>query len=188
MVNLKVLNAIINAKQTAVTEDVYNTIRREADTKYKYNIETIVKAMLLSMRNDDIDGDKVQNARGILLGILEDAKPDDIERKAYGVYFGDISRVTLKELAQNIAEWWTCLPSSLIDGGADRFIITVARARLNAAGDIVKRMNKQNYRKALCVAWADTYMRDDDPDPAEEWKKLYLYKYDPIAGDLVTEQ
>lgn len=188
MVNLKVLSAIASAKQTAITEDVYNLICREADTKYKYNLETIVKAMLLSLRNDDINGDKVQNARGILLNILEDVKPDDIERKAYGVYFGDISRVTLEKLAQNIAEWWNCLPSSLMDMGADRFIVTVARARLNAAGDIVKRINKQHYRKALCVAWADTYMQDNDPDPAEEWKRHYLYKYDPITGDLVTEQ
>lgn len=186
MVNLKILNAIANAKRTAITEDVYNLICREADTKY--NLETIVKAMLLSLRDDDINCDKFQNARGILLGILEDAKPDDIERKAYGVYFGDISRVTLEELAQNIAEWWNYLPSSLIDMGADRFIVTVARARLNAAADIVKRISRQHYKKALCVAWADTYMKDDDPDSAEEWKKRYLYKYNPITGDLVTEQ
>ena len=39
MVNLKVLNAIANAKQAAITEDVYNLICREADTKYRYNID-----------------------------------------------------------------------------------------------------------------------------------------------------
>lgn len=188
MVNLKVLSAIANAKRAAITEDVYNIICREADTKYRYSLETIVKAMLLSLRDDDINGDKFQNARSILLSILTDAKPDDIERKAYGIYFGDISRVTLEEVAQYMADWQNCLTSPLVAVGADRFIDKVARARLTAPADIVKRMNRQNYRKALCVAWANTYVRDDAPDPAEEWKKRYSYKYDPNTGDLVTEQ
>lgn len=183
MVNLKVLNAIVNAKQTAITEDVYNLICREADTKYKYNIETIVKAMLLSLRTDDINSDKFQNARGILLRILEDAKPDDIERKAYGVYFGDISRFTLEEVSQYITDCWNCLyPAS--KRCKDISDVIVERARLNAPADIAKRMNKQNYRKALCVAWADTYIRDNDPDPSEEWKKRYSYKPNTMIGQL----
>lgn len=185
MVNLKVLNAIINAKQTAITEDVYNLICREADTKYRYNIETIVKAMLLSLRTDDINSDKFQNARGILLNVLGDAKPDDIERKAYGVYFGDVSRFTLEEVSQNITDWWNCLyPAS--KRCKDTSDVIVERARLNAPADIVKRMNKQNYRKALCVAWADTYIRDDDPDPAEEWKRRYSYKPNTMIGQLLA--
>ena len=49
MVNLKVLNAIVNAKQAAITENVYNVICEEADTKYRFNLEKIVKAMLLSL-------------------------------------------------------------------------------------------------------------------------------------------
>ena len=38
MVNLKVLNAIVNAKQAAITENVYNVICEEADTKYRGTI------------------------------------------------------------------------------------------------------------------------------------------------------
>ena len=185
MVNLKVLNAIINAKQTAITEDVYNLICREADTKYRYNIETIVKAMLLTLRTDDINSDKFQNARGILLNVLEDVKTDDIERKAYGVYFGDVSRFTLEEVSQNITDLWNCLypASKRCKTTSD---VIAARARLNAPADIVKRMNRQNYRKALCIAWADTYMSDDDPDPAEEWKKRYSYKPDTMMWQLLA--
>lgn len=184
MVNLKVLNAIANAKPTAVTEDVYSVICREADTKYKYNLETIVKAMLLSLRTDDINGDKFQSARSILLSVLEDVKTED-EWRAYGVYFGDISRFTLEEVSQDITEWWNCLyPGSKRYKDISDNIAT--RARLNAAGDIVKRMSRQHYKKALCVAWADTYMRDDDPNPAEEWKKRYSYTPDTMMGQLLA--
>lgn len=72
MVNLKVLNAIVNAKQAAITENVYNVICEEADTKYRFNLEKIVKAMLLAIRTEDINSDKVQNARNILLSLLTD--------------------------------------------------------------------------------------------------------------------
>ena len=184
MVNLKVLNAIANAKQAAITEDVYNLICREADTKYKYDLETIVKAMLLSLRTDDINGDKFQSARGILLNVLEDVKTED-EWRAYGVYFGDVSRFTLEEVSQNMTEWWNCLYPASKRCKATSDVI-VERARLNAPADIVKRMSRQNYKKALCVAWADTYMRDDDPDPAEEWKRRYSYKPDTMMGQLLA--
>ena len=45
MVNLKVLNAIVNAKQAAITENVYNVICEEADTKdvYKRQVKWEIK-------------------------------------------------------------------------------------------------------------------------------------------------
>ena len=51
MVNLKVLNAIVNAKQAAITENVYNVICEEADTKYRFNLEKIVKANVTGNTN-----------------------------------------------------------------------------------------------------------------------------------------
>ena len=73
MVNLKVLSAI--AKKTATTEDVDNL-----DTRHKYDFEAIVKAMLLSIKDDDTNSDKVQYARDILADVLTDGKTDSIAR------------------------------------------------------------------------------------------------------------
>lgn len=187
MVNLKVLSII--AKKTATTEDVGNL-----DTRYKYNLETIVKAMLLSIKDDDTNSDKVQYARDILADVLADVltdgKTDSIARIAYGIYFGDISRdSTVAEVAQRIAERWNCL-YPYTKAYASDFLATVARARLNAAADIVKRISKQNYKKALCIAWADAYVHSNTPDPAEEWEKRYTYAYDVNTRQLQldTEQ
>lgn len=186
MVNLKVLSAITNAKRTAITEDVYNVICREADTKYRYNIETIVKAMLLSMRDDDINSDKVQDARNILLSILTGTEKNAITVRAYECYF--VSNMTVEDTAREITELWDCLypyTRSNTKNGDNAFIVNVANTILNAPGDVVKRMNKQYYRKALCIAWADTYMNNTDPDPAEEWKRRYWYTFDTSTGQLV---
>lgn len=191
MVNLKVLSAITNAKKTAITEDVYNVICREADTKYRYNIETIVKAMLLSMRDDNINSDKVQDARNILLSILTGTEKNAITVRAYECYFA--SNMTVEDTAREVTELWDCLypyTRSNTKNGDNAFIVNVANTILNAPGDVVKRMNKQYYRKALCIAWADTYMNNTEPDPAAEWKRRYWYTFDTSTGQLVysTEQ
>ena len=188
MVNLKVLSVI--AKKTATTEDADNL-----DVRYKYNLETIVKAMLLSIKDDDPNSDKVQYVHDILADVLADVltdgKTDSIARIAYGIYFGDISgnNSTVAEVAQRIAERWNCL-YPYTKAYANDFIVTVARARLNAPADIVKRISKQNYKKALCVAWANAYVHSNTPDPAEEWEKRYTYTYDVNTRQLQlgTEQ
>lgn len=182
MVSLKVLSMI--TKKTATTEDAYNL-----DVRYKYNLETIVKAMLLSVKDDDPNSDKVHHARDILADVLADVltdgKTDSIDRIAYGIYFGDVSgnNSTVAEVAQRIAERWNCLYPYTKSYASD-FLATVARARLNAPADIVKRMSKQYYRKALCVAWANVYVRDDATNPAEEWKKRYKFTYDVNTRQL----
>ena len=188
MVSLKVLSMI--AKKTATTEDADNL-----DVRYKYNLETIVKAMLLSIKDSDTNSDKVQHARDILADVLADVladgKTDSIDRIAYGIYFGDVSgnNNTVAEVAQRIAERWNCL-YPYTKAYAGDFLATVARARLNAPADIVKRISKQNYKKALCVAWANAYVRSDYPNPAVEWEKRYKFTYDVNTRQLqlVTEQ
>ena len=107
MVSLKVLSMI--AKKTATTEDADNL-----DVRYKYNLETIVKAMLLSVKDDDPNSDKVQYVHDILADVLADVltdgKTDSIDRIAYSIYFGDVSgnNNTVAEVAQRIAERWNC--------------------------------------------------------------------------------
>lgn len=181
MVNLKVLSAI--AKKTAIAEDADNL-----DTRHKYKLETIVKAMLLSIKDGDPNSDKVQYVHDILADVLADVltdgKTDSIARIAYGIYFGDISRdSTVAEVAQRIAERWNCL-YPYTKAYANDFIVTVARARLNAPADIVQRISKQNYKKALCVAWANAYVCNDDPDPVVEWEKRYKFAYDVNTRQL----
>ena len=94
MVNLKVLNAIVNAKQAAITENVYNVICEEADTKYRFNLEKIVKAMLLAIRTEDINSDKVQNARNILLSLLTDGDENELTQRIYTCYFASVPCMT----------------------------------------------------------------------------------------------
>lgn len=145
--------------------------------------------MLLSIKDGDTNSDKVQHARDILADVLADVltdgKTDSIDRIAYGIYFGDTSsnNRTVAEVAQRIAERWNCLyPYTKVY--ASDFLATVARARLNAPADIVKRISKQNYKKALCVAWANAYVCSDDPDPAVEWEKRYKFTYDVNTRQL----
>lgn len=182
MVNLKVLSII--AKKTATTEDADNL-----DVRYKYNLETIVKAMLLSIKDGDTNSDKVQHARDILADVfadvLTDGKTDSIDRIAYSIYFGDIpsNNSTVAEVAQHIAERWNCLYPYTKAYPSD-FLATVARARLNAPAYIVKRISKQNYKKALCVAWANAYVCNNDQDPAAEWEKRYTFTYDVNTRQL----
>ena len=188
MVNLKMLSMI--AKKTATTEDADNL-----DARYKYDFETIVKAMLLSIKDGDPNSDKVQYVHDIfadvLADVLTDGKTDSIDRIAYGIYFGDVlsNNSTVAEVAQRIAERWNCL-YPYTKAYASDFLATVARARLNAPADIVKRISKQNYKKALCVAWANAYVHNDDPDPAVEWEKRYTFTYDVNTRQLQlgTEQ
>ena len=54
----------------------------------------------------------------------------------------------------------------------------------------MQRISRQNYKKALCIAWADAYVRNDDPDPAVEWEKRYTFTYDVNTRQLQlgTEQ
>lgn len=97
MVNLKVLNAIVNAKQAAITENVYNVICEEADTKYRFNLEKIVKAMLLAIRTEDINSDKVQNARNILLSLLTDGDENELTQRIYTCYFASVPCMTTEK-------------------------------------------------------------------------------------------
>ena len=173
MVNLKVLNAIANAKQTAITENVYNVICGEADTKYKYNIETIVKAMLLAIRTEDINSDKVQNARGILLGLLTDGDENELTQRIYTCYFASVPCMTVEETAKEVTDWWYCITNLPKQENAVFNRDTVIRTAINAANRLTKRMSKQYYRKALCIAWSDTYMSNNDPDPADAWAAYY---------------
>ena len=185
MVNLKVLSMI--AKKTATTDDADNL-----DVRYKYDFETIVKAMLLSVKDDDPNSDKVQYVHDILADVLADVltdgKTDNIDRIAYSIYFGDIScnNSTVAEVAQRIAERWNCLYPYTKAYTSD-FLATVARARLNAPADIVKRISKQNYKKALCVAWANAYVRSDYPNPDVEWEKRYKFAYDVNTRQLQVD-
>lgn len=135
MVGLKTLSVI--AKKTATTKNADNS-----DVRYKYDFETIVKAMLLSVKDDAPNSDKVRYVHDILADVLADVltngKTDSIDRMAYSIYFGDISgnNRTVAEVAQCIAERWNCLYPYTKAYTSD-FLATVARARLNAPADIV---------------------------------------------------
>lgn len=49
----------------------------------------------------------------------------------------------------------------------------VIRTHTNAPNRLTKRMSKQYYRKALCIAWSDTHMNNNDSDSADAWTAYY---------------
>ena len=177
MVNLKVLNAIVNAKQTAITENVYNVICKEADTKYRFNIEKIVKAMLLAIRTEDVNSDKVQNARNILLSLLTDGDENELTQRIYTCYFASVPCMTTEKTEKEVTDWWYCVTNLPKQENAVFNPVfnhdNVIRTAINAPNRLTKRMSKQYYRKALCIAWSDTYMSNDAPDPADAWTAYY---------------
>ena len=173
MVNLKVLNAIVNAKQAAITENVYNVICEEADTKYRFNLEKIVKAMLLAIRTEDINSDKVQNARNILLSLLTDGDENELTQRIYTCYFASVPCMTTEKTAKEVTDWWYCVTNFPKQENEVFDSDKVIRTAINAPNRLTKRMSKQYYRKALCIAWSDTYMNKNDSDPADAWTAYY---------------
>ena len=154
----------------ATCQDV---ICEEADTKYRFNLEKIVKAMLLAIRTEDINSDKVQNARNILLSLLTDGDENELTQRIYTCYFASVPCMTTEKTAKEVTDWWYCVTNFPKQENEVFDSDKVIRTAINAPNRLTKRMSKQYYRKALCIAWSDTYMNNNDSDPADAWTAYY---------------
>ena len=169
MVNLKVLNAIVNAKQAAITENVYNVICEEADTKYRFNLEKIVKAMLLAIRTEDINSDKVQNARNILLSLLTDGDENELTQRIYTCYFASVPCMTTEKTAKEVTDWWYCVTNfpkqenEVFD--SDKVILP--------RNFLINLMSILFYLNSFCFGCCYKYFINNDSDPADAWTAYY---------------
>lgn len=96
---------------------------------------------------------------------------------------GDFLDVILKEeykdaykkdkTAKEVTDWWYCVTNFPKQENEVFDSDKVIRTAINAPNRLTKRMSKQYYRKALCIAWSDTYMNNNDSDPADAWTAYY---------------
>lgn len=88
-------------------------------------------------------------------------------------YFASVPCMTTEKTAKEVTDWWYCVTNFPKQENEVFDSDKVIRTAINAPNRLTKRMSKQYYRKALCIAWSDTYMNNNDSDPADAWTAYY---------------